>query len=93
MIMSLSLGSLVNSKAAHLDLDLKLFANHLFILIDAEWTITFVIPQIRATMVYFQVSSAGPPINFSTHLGTTLLPKSRIKWLDSLQLLKALVHS
>ena len=54
---------LVNSKAVQLDLDLKL-CKLLFILINAKWTIIFAIPQIRATMVYFQVSSAGPPYKF-----------------------------
>ena len=36
----------------------------MFILISAKWTILFAIPQIRATMVYFQASSAGTPYKF-----------------------------
>ena len=53
---------LVNSKAVHLDIIRpKTVRKLLFILSNAKGTIIFAIPQIRATMVYFQVSSAGPP--------------------------------
>ena len=56
---------LVNSKAVHLDLIRpKTVYKLLLILINAKRTISFAIPQIRATMVYFQVSSAGSLYKF-----------------------------
>ena len=34
---------------------------------NAKWTIIFAFPQIRETMVYFQVSSAGPLYKILAH--------------------------